>query len=207
MVNTQIRAHWHLDHITQSLHWLSGVPLVNSILDSLTVFQAVGPDYCNRECLIFHLGNNIGIVWWGWGCQRAHICLLTMLHVSHPYLVSFSFYTLPICLILKIRRIFNLLVSTHFYILLRISLWKGASPLYCKKYPLFTNMWLPWKWCNKHVYQVSSPFVVPLASLKNEEVNSWSYLLFKQYVVVMEAMQYVCVPSSSPYMLVCRVKK
>ena len=32
---------------------------------------------------------------------------LTMLHVSHPYLVSLSFYTIPICLFLGI---FNLLV-------------------------------------------------------------------------------------------------
>ena len=52
-------------------------------------------------------GNNIGIVWWGWGCQRTQICSLTMLHVSHPYLVSLSFYTIPICL-------FNILVLIHF---------------------------------------------------------------------------------------------
>ena len=48
----------------------------------------------------------------GSGCQRAQICSLNMLHVSHPYLVSLS---IPICLF---SRIFNLLVSTHFYILL-----------------------------------------------------------------------------------------
>ena len=51
-------------------------------------------------------GNNTGIVRWGWGCQRAQICSLTMLHVSHHYLVSLSFYTIPI------RRIFNLLSTT-----------------------------------------------------------------------------------------------
>ena len=33
-----------------------------------------------------------------------------------PYLVSFPFYTIPICLFLKIHRIFYLLVSSHFYI-------------------------------------------------------------------------------------------
>ena len=36
----------------------------------------------------------------GSGCQRAQICSLTMLHVSHPYLISLSFYTIPICLFL-----------------------------------------------------------------------------------------------------------
>ena len=29
---------------------------------------------------------------------------------SHPYLVSFPFYTIPICLLFKFRRIFYLLV-------------------------------------------------------------------------------------------------
>ena len=33
-----------------------------------------------------------------------------------PYLVSFPFYTIPICLFLKIHRIFYLLISSHFYI-------------------------------------------------------------------------------------------
>ena len=47
-------------------------------------------------------GNNIGIVWWGRGCQRAQICSLTMLHVSHPYLVSLSFYTIPIMPLLQV---------------------------------------------------------------------------------------------------------
>ena len=32
----------------------------------------------------------------GFGCQCAQICSLTMFHVSHPYLVSLSFYTIPI---------------------------------------------------------------------------------------------------------------
>ena len=34
------------------------------LLSSMTFlyFQAVSPDYCNVECLILHLGNNIGIV-------------------------------------------------------------------------------------------------------------------------------------------------
>ena len=27
----------------------------------------------NSECLILHLSNNLGIVWWGRRCQRAHI--------------------------------------------------------------------------------------------------------------------------------------
>ena len=27
----------------------------------------------------------------GWGCQRAEICSLTMLHVSHPYLLLLCF--------------------------------------------------------------------------------------------------------------------
>ena len=38
---------------------------------------------------------------WVWGCQCAQICSLTMLHVSHPYLVSLSLYAIPICLFFK----------------------------------------------------------------------------------------------------------
>ena len=41
-------------------------------------FQAITPDYFN--------GGR------GRGCQHAQICLLTMLHVSHPFLVYLSFY-------------------------------------------------------------------------------------------------------------------
>ena len=41
----------------------------------------------------------------GLGCK---ICPLTMLHVSHPYLVSLYFYTYASLFL--IRRIFNLLV-------------------------------------------------------------------------------------------------
>ena len=47
-----------------------------------------------REC---HDTHNVKIV-----CESCTI--------SHPYLVSFPFYTIPICLLFKIRRIFYLLV-------------------------------------------------------------------------------------------------
>ena len=37
------------------------------------------------------------------------------------------------------------------------------------------------------IHTVSSPWVLPLASLRSEEVNAWSYLsLLERYVVVME---------------------
>ncbi|CAI8040083.1 hypothetical protein GBAR_LOCUS22337 [Geodia barretti] len=47
-------------------------------------------------------------------------------HKHNPYLVSLSFYTIPICTLFLIRRIFYLLVSTHFYILLRR---RGKAPI------------------------------------------------------------------------------
>ena len=58
--------------------------LLSSIM-SFLVFQAVIFDYCNGEG---YLGNK-GIVWWDQVCQRAHICPLTMLHVSH-YIIYLS---------------------------------------------------------------------------------------------------------------------
>ena len=42
-------------------------------------------------------------------------------------------------------------------------------------------MWLSWKWCNMHAYQVSSPCVLPLESLRR---STWSYL--NNNVVVIE---------------------
>ena len=43
------------------------------------------------------------------------------------------------------------------------------------------NMLSPWKWYNRHTYQVSSLCVLPLESLRSEEVNlkksAWGYLL------------------------------
>ena len=51
-------------------------------------------------------GNNIGILWWGRGCERAQICSLTMLHVSDPYLASLSFYTIPIIPLLQVFLIY-----------------------------------------------------------------------------------------------------
>ena len=70
------------------------------------------------ECTSGTPGNNIGIVGWDQGCQHALICSLSMLHVSHPYLVSLSFYTIPF---FEIRRIcllrYTILSdnSQHFY--------------------------------------------------------------------------------------------
>ena len=58
-------------------------------------------------------GNSIRIVWWGRGCQRAHICSLTMLHVSHPYLASLSFYTISICLFFELAGFFYSLVNSY----------------------------------------------------------------------------------------------
>ena len=57
-------------------------------------------------------GNNIGIVLWTQGMSRHSRCenLCESYAISHPYLVSFTFYTIPICLLLKICRIFYLLV-------------------------------------------------------------------------------------------------
>ena len=47
-----------------------------------------------------------------------------------------------------------------------------------------------------HVYQVSSPFVLPLSSLRNEEVIKEKFLrLFVVDEVVMETMKYTYVPS------------
>ena len=49
--------------------------------------------------------------------EYQHTTNVNIHHVlCDPYLVSFPFYTIPICLFLKIHRIFYLLVSSHFYI-------------------------------------------------------------------------------------------
>ena len=48
-----------------------------------------------------------------------------------------------------------------------------------RKLPEAIGKWLSWKWC-MHAYQVSSPCVVPLGSLRSEEVikrSAWGYLL------------------------------
>ena len=36
---------------------------------------------------------------------------------------------------------------------------------------------LSWKQCHTHAYQVSSPCVLPLASLRSEEVNAWLFVV------------------------------
>ena len=41
----------------------------------------------------------------------------------------------------------------------------------CLLFVAETNMWLSWKWCNTRAYEVLSPCVVPLASLRSEEVD------------------------------------
>ena len=50
-----------------------------------------------------------------------------------PYLVSFPFYTIPICLFLKIHRIFYLLVSSHFYALGIFSVLMDVSSMQVSK--------------------------------------------------------------------------
>ena len=100
-------------------------------------------------------------MWWGWGCQHACIPSLSCLpfFLYHPYMPLFlnSHYLLP--LIFKI-------------ILLRIiSLWRGKPPI---KLIIEKNT------CchhgNMHVYQVSSPYVLPLASLRSEEGEGYLLL-------------------------------
>ena len=60
-------------------------------------------------------GDNIGMC--HWLREYQHTTNVNIHHVlCDPYLVSFPFYTIPICLFLKIHRIFYLLVSSHFYI-------------------------------------------------------------------------------------------
>ena len=67
--------------------------------------------YCRR-----HMRRQYRNVSWTQGVLAHNQCE----HIHHvlcdPYLVSFPFYTIPICLFLKIHRIFYLLVSSHFYI-------------------------------------------------------------------------------------------
>ena len=96
--------------------------------------------------------------------------------------------------LLQIHRISNLLVSSHFYYYM---LWKGTSPLQKltnrERYnACFYNMWSSWKRCLMHAYQVSSPWVLLLAS---EEVNAWGHFRCSNNVVVMETMYYTWVPS------------
>ena len=97
---------------------------------------------------------------------------------------------------------FNLLVSTHFYILHVYICERGRAP-YKKINNREKCLLSSWKWCNAHEYQVSSPCVLPLGSLNSEEVNAWGHLLLFKYVVVMETMSYAFVPSliSSPWVL------
>ena len=89
-----------------------------------------------------------------------------ILHVSHLYLVSLSSYTIPMV------HVYNII-----YI---ISLWKGASPIIMQM-PVIVMV----------VCMRTKFHVLTLAILKSEEVKAWSYLLFKQYVVVMETVSYM----------------
>ena len=62
-------------------------------------------------------------------CSYHLLVLAHTKHTYHPYLVSFPFfYTIPICLLFKIRRIFYLLVSSNFYIHQCKSLSGGQAP-------------------------------------------------------------------------------
>ena len=64
------------------------------------------------------------------GDQCAQICSLTMHYVSHPYIVSFWFYTIPICNSQDVK-----FVSTHFQ---RIIISKKGGKL-CKKLIIVEN--------------------------------------------------------------------
>ena len=118
----------------------------------------------------------------GLGCQHTQICSLTMLHVSHPYLVSLSFYTIPIV------QDFYFTCLHHFYILLRVISVKGGNPriksnnIIEKMHVVVMEMMY-----NMHVYQVSSPCVLQLASLRSEFFKE-NYLWLFVVVVVMETM-------------------
>ena len=60
-------------------------------------------------------GDNMGMC--HWLREYQHTTNVNIHHVlCDPYLVSFPFYTIPICLFLKIHGIFYLLVSSNFYI-------------------------------------------------------------------------------------------
>ena len=146
---------------------------------TILYFQALNPDYFNVECVILHLGNNI-----------------TMLHVSHPYIFSLSFIpSLYASFLRSTGFLFYLSPLIFMYCTYNISV-KGGKP------PIKINnrekcLLSSWKWCNMHAYQVSSPCVLPLGSLKSEEIRAWSdLLLFEQYAVIMESMSYTGVPSS-----------
>ena len=123
------------------------------------------------------------------------------MYISHPYLVSF--YTIPICLFC---RIFNSLVSTHFYILLRISLWKGASRrdgndlirMHTKFH--FDACYRSQVWgvnkslcCGRHGsdlirMRVSPPCVLQLASLRSEKRKERKLPIFGRH-------EYACILS------------
>ena len=55
-------------------------------------------------------------------------------------------------------------------------------------------MWSSWKRCNTHVYQVSSPCVLPLASLRSKEFKRKVPEAQNNNVVVVDTMYYACVP-------------
>ena len=52
-----------------------------------------------------------------------------MLHVSHPYLVSLSFYTIPICLLNSQEFLFTCLHSFLYYSTTYTSVKGGESPI------------------------------------------------------------------------------
>ena len=78
-------------------------------------------------------GNTIGIVRWGWGCQRAQPCFM------YPYLFSFSLYTIP----LWICRIFYLLVIMKK--MLQRNVQKNMSQIY-NAIPKALKRPLQWDW-------------------------------------------------------------
>ena len=79
------------------------------------------------------------------------VSILTSPHIhasySVPILSPFLFMPSLYALLFVIHRIFYLLVSTHFY------------------------TWLSWKQLNTHTHQVSPPCMLPLVSLRSEEIS------------------------------------
>ena len=65
-----------------------------------------------------------------WGCQRAQICSLTVLHISHPYpyLVSLSFYTIliimPLCKHNQSLRVTDIYILTKFHYCIYVGFFK-----------------------------------------------------------------------------------
>ena len=110
------------------------------------------------------------------------------------------FYTIPIWLFFEIHIILNLYTCLRsiLYTTTYISVKGGKPPIKIdNKEKCLLSLW---KRCHMHLYQVSSPCLLPLASLRSEEVIfeencPEAICCSSNKVVVMEMMLHACVSS------------